>query len=221
MNEIVSSVIAFAIGGIAYIALIVILKNKRKRRTTAEIIEEMWVKMNKQDQGGTEMSEVIYKKCPKCGATMVRDDKVVYTSLPPQYRYVCPKCGASEVDTYPPRGFIQSEIPVSGSIRDWDTPLGPSISKDIPTESGTQKDLHPNFQDRKFLTEEEFKNLIAANEGFTWDEYRREVAKDTLRSMVAAYTIDSANIFPDPEEVCGMAVMYADELIKQLKKGSK
>lgn len=49
MNEIVSFVIAFAIGGIAYVALIVILKNKRKRRTTAEIIEEMWVKMNKQD----------------------------------------------------------------------------------------------------------------------------------------------------------------------------
>lgn len=57
MNEIVSSVIAFAIGGIAYVALIVILKNKRKRRTTAEIIEEMWAKMNKQDKGGTEMKQ--------------------------------------------------------------------------------------------------------------------------------------------------------------------
>lgn len=30
MNEIVSSVIAFAVGGIAYVALIVILKNKRR-----------------------------------------------------------------------------------------------------------------------------------------------------------------------------------------------
>lgn len=57
MNEIVSSVIAFAIGGIAYVVLIVILKNKRKRRTTAEIIESIWAKMNKQDKGGTEMSK--------------------------------------------------------------------------------------------------------------------------------------------------------------------
>lgn len=55
MNEIVSSVIAFAIGGIAYVALIVILKNKRKRRTTAEIIESLWAKINKQDQGGKGM----------------------------------------------------------------------------------------------------------------------------------------------------------------------
>lgn len=50
MNEIVSSVIAFVIGGIAYIAIRGILKNKRKRRGTAEIIEEIWAKMNKQDQ---------------------------------------------------------------------------------------------------------------------------------------------------------------------------
>ena len=49
MNEIVSSVIAFVIGGTVYIVLICIFKNKRKRRTTAEIIEEMWAKMNKQD----------------------------------------------------------------------------------------------------------------------------------------------------------------------------
>lgn len=50
MNEIVLSVIIFAIGGIAYLVLIVILKDKKKRRETAEIIEEMWAKMNKQDK---------------------------------------------------------------------------------------------------------------------------------------------------------------------------
>ena len=30
---------------------------------------------------------------------MVRDDSMVYTSMPPQYRYECPKCGESECDT--------------------------------------------------------------------------------------------------------------------------
>ena len=49
------------------------------------------------------MSEVIYKKCPNCGATMVRDESKVLTSIPPQYQYICPKCGQIEYDTYPPR----------------------------------------------------------------------------------------------------------------------
>lgn len=49
MNTIISSVMAFAIGGIAYVILMIILKNKRKKRETTEIIEEMWTKMNKQD----------------------------------------------------------------------------------------------------------------------------------------------------------------------------
>lgn len=48
------------------------------------------------------MGEVIYKKCPKCGATMERDDSLVLTSIPPKYRYICPNCGEMEADTYPP-----------------------------------------------------------------------------------------------------------------------
>lgn len=48
------------------------------------------------------MSEVIYKRCPTCGAVMERDDTAVYTSIPPQYRYVCPECGWMEFDTNPP-----------------------------------------------------------------------------------------------------------------------
>lgn len=116
------------------------------------------------------MSEVIYKKCPKCGATMERDDNKVYTSIPPQYDYICPNCGQIDYDTYPPR--------VSQVVNDL-------------------------FD----------KNMRVPNE---WELFRREVAKDTLCSMVSAYTVDNANVFPDPEEVCGMAVLYADELIKQL-----
>lgn len=48
------------------------------------------------------MGEVIYKKCPKCGAIMERDDSMVLTSIPPKYRYICPNCGEVEADTYPP-----------------------------------------------------------------------------------------------------------------------
>ena len=157
------------------------------------------------------MSEVIYKKCPKCGTPMIRSYLVDNTSVP-KFIYACPECREREIDSYPPEGFVSSEIPVSGSIKDWNTSFGPSIAKDIPTESRTQKDLHPNFQDRKFLTEEEFKNLIAANEGFTWDEYRREVAKDILCSMVSGGYRSGREV-----EQTKLAVQYANELIKQLK----
>jgi len=41
----------------------------------------------------------VYKICPHCKERMVRDDSMVYTSMPPQYGYNCPKCGTMEFDT--------------------------------------------------------------------------------------------------------------------------
>ena len=32
-------------------------------------------------------------KCPECGEYIYRDDTVVFTSCPPQYRYFCASCG--------------------------------------------------------------------------------------------------------------------------------
>lgn len=52
-----------------------------------------------------------------------------------------------------------------------------------------------------------------------WDAFRREAAKGALNAIVNSSSGDG--IFPDPEEVCGMAVLYADELIGQLKKEQK
>ena len=34
-----------------------------------------------------------YTICEKCGKKVYIDASVVYTSLPPKYRYDCPKCG--------------------------------------------------------------------------------------------------------------------------------
>ena len=37
--------------------------------------------------------------------------------------------------------------------------------------------------------------------------------------MSAIITSSGENsLYPDPEEVCGMAILYADELIKQIKE---
>lgn len=41
----------------------------------------------------------VYKICPRCKERMIRDDSMVYTSMPSQYRYECPKCGEMEFDT--------------------------------------------------------------------------------------------------------------------------
>ena len=34
-----------------------------------------------------------YTYCEKCGEKVYIDTSIVYTSLPPMYRYDCPKCG--------------------------------------------------------------------------------------------------------------------------------
>lgn len=34
-----------------------------------------------------------YTHCEKCGALAEVDTSLVYTSIPPKYRYTCPKCG--------------------------------------------------------------------------------------------------------------------------------
>ena len=48
-----------------------------------------------------------------------------------------------------------------------------------------------------------------------WDAYRREVAKAAmLKMLMCDFDTDA---YPDPQEICGMAVLYADELIKQLQ----
>jgi len=49
-----------------------------------------------------------------------------------------------------------------------------------------------------------------------WDAYRREAAKDAMLKMIMR-DFDTA-VYPDPQEICGMAVLYADELIKKLQE---
>ena len=56
----------------------------------------------------------------------------------------------------------------------------------------------------------------AFNLKMDWDAFRCEVAKQCLPALIQPLVDDG--IFPDPEEVAGMAIVYADELIKELKK---
>lgn len=49
-----------------------------------------------------------------------------------------------------------------------------------------------------------------------WDAYRREAAKEAmLKMLMRDFDTDA---YPDPQEICGMAVLYADELIAKLKE---
>ena len=52
-----------------------------------------------------------------------------------------------------------------------------------------------------------------------WAAFRKEAAKDALSAMLKGLT--DHDLYADPEELCGMAVCYADELIKQLNEDKK
>lgn len=52
-----------------------------------------------------------------------------------------------------------------------------------------------------------------------WDNFRREAAKDAMCAMIKEFT--EKDLYPDPDEICCMAICYADELIKQLKEETK
>ena len=47
-----------------------------------------------------------------------------------------------------------------------------------------------------------------------WAAFRRDAAKAAMLKMLMR-DFDT-DVYPDPQEICGMAVLYADELIKQL-----
>lgn len=49
-----------------------------------------------------------------------------------------------------------------------------------------------------------------------WAAYRREAAKEAMLKMLMRDF--DADAYPDPQEICGMAVLYADELIKNLQE---
>jgi len=48
------------------------------------------------------------------------------------------------------------------------------------------------------------------------ERFRREAAKDAMCAMIKEFT--EKDLYPDPDEICCMALCYADELIKQLKE---
>lgn len=54
--------------------------------------------MTPEEQGLWAWTRENTKECPtRCGGEMVKDQTVVYTSLPPKYKYVCNKCGYQEI----------------------------------------------------------------------------------------------------------------------------
>ena len=55
-------------------------------------------------------------------------------------------------------------------------------------------------------------------ETYDWLDFRREAAKGAMCAMIQASTDEC---YPDPNEICCMAIEYADELIKQLKEEKK
>lgn len=55
-------------------------------------------------------------------------------------------------------------------------------------------------------------------QGFDWDAFRREAAKDILAAIISG---DKLHCPLSVEEASNVAIQYADELIKQLKEDKK
>lgn len=88
------------------------------------------------------MSEVEYKKCPKCGANMLIEEGVMTASIPPKYRYHCPLCGEMDFDTekYPMPEVIHESVPVmiNPLPTDWDA-FRREAAKDMLTFTAQMK----------------------------------------------------------------------------------
>lgn len=135
------------------------------------------------------MGEVIYKKCPKCGATMERDDSLVLTSIPPKYRYICPNCGEMEADTYhpllSPYDAVKQELTLEDLVK--------------------YREELDNWDWEKFRREaaKDAMTGMMANADFwhqVWSHNRVNGRCDY------------------PSEIAHLAIACADELIKQLKE---
>lgn len=57
--------------------------------------------------------------------------------------------------------------------------------------------------------------IVDESPSVDWQTFRAEAAKDAMCAMINSCSTDG--IFPDPDEVSGMAVLYADNLIAKLK----
>ena len=130
------------------------------------------------------------------------------------------------------------------NIKDWDTPFGPSklLEKQMSEViylhcpvCGTIMDMKttgaycPNCghtvpysysaTEPKAIPEvvNDLMNKPALPD--EWELFRREAAKDAMCAMITADTNDG--IYSDPDEVAGMALLYADKLIDLLREGEE
>lgn len=138
------------------------------------------------------MGEVIYKKCPKCGAIMERDESLVLTSIPPKYRYFCPKCGEIEADTYPP---------TTNTLSPYD-----AVKQEL-----TLEDLVKYREELDNLDWEKYRRE-AAKDAMTG----MMANADFWRHVWSHNRVNGRCDYPS--EIAHFAIACADELIKQLKE---
>lgn len=130
----------------------------------------------------------VYKICPRCKERMVRDDSMVYTSMPPQYRYECPKCGESECDT------VMYDNPEMGKQKpEWSEGdelmmkaiIGILDENDHPKLCSWLKSLPLNCADSGTRKFHEGKDFAYQYVGFLIDSLQQEMWKPSEEQMKA------------------------------------
>ena len=66
------------------------------------------------------------------------------------------------------------------------------------------------------IYEEGYNQVIKDLDNFDWQAFRREAAKDAMCQLIGMGRDDGYKY--SPEEVANYAIVYADELIKQLQE---
>ena len=140
------------------------------------------------------------KKCPVCGNLMEKDTSLVYTSIPPQYKFVCKNCGCVETDQDPPvrhQDCIALEIPQDYeqrvemymkcrkrtlaemlAMRDMISRQNDSLRRSMQL-----KQMFPVEKGRQLLTDSAASTITALPK-----EYLKEMSKDYLKEMYTSYS---------------------------------
>lgn len=80
----------------------------------------------------------------------------------------------------------------------------------------TQEEVETTFANHPYWA---YKQGLQDGMAYTWASFRREAAKDAMCKMIGMGRDDGYKY--SPEEVARYAIVYADELIKQLREEQK
>ena len=168
---------------------------KQKEQKPAESISQLTV----QGKG-------VYKICPRCKERMIRDDSMVYTSMPPQYIYECPKCGERECDTVMYDSSVdekqQEQKPILSDrdLTDFEIEVHEIIAQARNDSRLNDADVLKQFEEEAAFALMLKANKLIEQKSAEWSEEDRDILLQTAAILKANF--DSDEKFEDCDYDC-------------------